>query len=237
MSQIKTSQILLPEGQAHSQLFFILHDEGAPPVNLPFLLGSIRNEFPDSVIHIATIDTAGLQDYGVREAGAAISRDASLAPQMAQDLSALEGEIVASQKTNGILSEATAVIGIGLAGSLVLALTLLEDVLAGRLVTFGSHFVAYPIELSLDMTLHLLHADKDPTVPSSLAREAHERMAQLQADATIDIAMNSGESFSEILIGKMFERLKTCVPLRYWKYATDESGGEASDRDPGAHLH
>ena len=62
-------------------------------------------------------------------------------------------------------------------------------------------------------------------------------MAQLQADATIDIAMNSAESFSEVLIGKMFERLKTCVPLRYWRYAAESESDEEEGRTPPASLH
>ncbi len=240
MTEINSSQILLPEGEAHGQLFYILHDESGQATNMPFLLGAIRTEFPDAVIQMATIDPGeDMAWLTAQESDPDAQTAAQLAPQLGAGIQALERAIRNSQHTHGVLSEATAVVGVGLAGNLVLGLTLLEEPVAGRLITFGAKFPAYPLELSLDTTIHLLHADRDMTVPSSQAREAHDRMAQLQADATIDIAMNSGDSFSEILIGKMFERLKTCVPLRYWRYAGEQEReeGEGRKRDSDATLH
>lgn len=238
MSEIKTSQILLPESDAHGQLFYILHDENEQLSNLPFLLGAIRAEFSEAVIQIATIslgeDTAWLN---AEDADPDAQAAAELAPRLAAEIKSLEHDIQTSQHAHGVLSEATAVIGVGAAGSLVLGLTLLEQPIAGRLITFGAKFPAYPLELSLDTTIHLLHADRDISVASEKAREAHHRMAQLQADATIDIAMNSADSFSEILIGKMFERLKTCVPLRYWRYAGEQESDAQTGKESGPSLH
>jgi phospholipase/carboxylesterase len=238
MTEIKTSQILLPEGDTRGQLFYVLHEENEQLTNMPFLLGTIRAEFPDAVIRIAVValdeDTAWL-DAGDTEPSE--SATVQLAPRLAANIKSLEHDIQTGQNMHGVLSEATAVIGVGPAGSLVLGLTLLEQPIAGRLITFGAKFPAYPLELSLDTTVHLLHADRDTAVSSARAREAHERMAQLQADATIDIAMNSAESFSEVLIGKMFERLKTCVPLRYWRYAAESESDKEEGRTPPTSLH
>ena len=238
MTEIKTSQILLPEGDTHGQLFYILHEESQQLTNMPFLLGSIRAEFPDAVIRIAMIaldaDTAWLN---VADTEPDAQTSAQLAPRLAASVKSLEHDIQEGQRTHGVLSEATAVIGVGAAGSLVLGLTLLELPVAGRLITFGAKFPAYPLQLSLDTTIHLLHADRDTSVPAASAREAHGRMALLQADATIDIAMNSAESFSEALIGKMFERLKTCVPLRYWRYAAEQEEEKEQGRAPPSSLH
>ncbi len=236
MTEINTSQILLPEGEAHGQLFFILHDESFQATNMPFLLGAIRSEFPDAVIQMSTIELGEDSKWLNPEEG---EPDANLASRLGAGIQALEQDIRSSQRTHGVLSEATAVIGVGLAGNLVLGLTLLDEPVASRLITFGARFPAYPLELSLDTTIHLLHADRDLVVPSNRAREAHDHMAQLQADATIDIAMNTGDSFSEILIGKMFERLKTCVPLRYWRYAgeAEKPEGEDKSRESDASLH
>lgn len=238
MTEIKTSQILLPEGGAHGQLFYILHEESEQLTNMPFLLGTIRAEFPDAVIHTAMV-ALGEDMQWTTDGGADpdASATAQLAPRLAADIKSLEHDIQMSQNKQGVLSEATAVIGVGHAGSLVLGLTLLERPVAGRLITFGATFPAYPLELSLDTTVHLLHADRDIRVPSARAREAHERMALLQADATIDIAMNSADSFSEVLIGKMFERLKTCVPLRYWRYAAESESDKEQDGARPSSLH
>lgn len=236
MTEIKTSQILLPEDQVHGQLFYILHDENAQLSNLPFLLGAIRTEFPQSVIRIATISLSESEAWLNVDDG---DPDEQNAAQLAAQLKSLEHDIQTAQHADGVLSEATAVIGVGRAGSLVLGLTLLDVPIAGRLITFGAQFPTYPLELSLDTTIHLLHADRDPAVSSDMAREAHERMALLQADATIDIAMNSAQSFSEALIGKMFERLKTCVPLRYWRHAGEGDGedDQAQGEAPRAPIH
>ncbi len=238
MTEIKTSQILLPEGSAHGQLFYVLHEENEQLTNMPFLLGTIRAEFPDAVIQLATValdeDTQWSGADGPESDAPAATQ---LAPRLAASIKSLEHDIQTAQHTQGVLSEATAVVGVGRAGSLVLGLTLLEQPIAGRLITFGASFPAYPLELSLDTTVHLLHADRDVVVPSAQAREAHERMALLQADATIDIAMNSAESFCEVLIGKMLERLKTCVPLRYWRYAAESDGDKQKEGTPPASLH
>ena len=238
MTEIKTSQILLPEGSAHGQLFYVLHEENEQLTNMPFLLGTIRAEFPDAVIQLAVVALEeDLQWPAAESSEADASVTAQLAPRLGESIKSLEHDIQMSQNRQGVLSEATAVVGVGRAGSLVLGLTLLEQPIAGRIITFGASFPAYPLELSLDTTIHLLHADRDVVVPSAQAREAHERMALLQADATIDIAMNSADSFSEVLIGKMFERLKTCVPLRYWRYAAESDGDKQKEGTPPASLH
>ncbi|AHG64246.1 alpha/beta hydrolase family protein [Advenella mimigardefordensis] len=238
MTEIKTSQILLPEGGAHGQLFYILHEESEQLTNMPFLLGTIRAEFPDAVIQLAVVALEeDLQWPAAESSEADVSATVQLAPRLAESIKSLEHDIQMGQNKQGVLSEATAVVGVGLAGSLVLGLTLLEQPIAGRIITFGAAFPAYPLDLSLDTTIHLLHADRDMAVPSTQAREAHERMALLQADATIDIAMNSADSFSEVLIGKMFERLKTCVPLRYWRYAAESGDDKEQDEVPPASLH
>src|SRR5690606_15417392 len=116
MTEIKTSQILLPEGDAHGQLFYILHEESEQLTNMPFLLSTIRAEFPDAVIRIAMValeaDTAWLN---VGDTGPDEQTSAQLAPRLGASIKSLEHDIQDGQRTHGVLSEATAVIGVGTA--------------------------------------------------------------------------------------------------------------------------
>ena len=115
-------------------------------------------------------------------------------------------------------------IGIGQIGSLVLELTKLAEPLAGRVITFGSRYAELPTEkLSLDQTIHLLHAGQDKLIPFAHAVSAQQTIAALEGDATIDVAHQIEHSFSTLLIEQMMQRLLSCVPLRYWKEAQESA--------------
>ncbi|NOL50327.1 hypothetical protein [Pelistega europaea] len=142
----------------------------------------------------------------------------------------IQGFIKAFQAHLHIDAAATALVGVGQMGALVLELTKLANPLAGRVISFGSRFAELPTEaLSLEQTIHLLHSRQDSLVDFSHTVQAQEKIAQFEGDATIDVAHVATSSFDETLIQQMMQRLLTCVPLRYWKEA--QSGAPTQTLD------
>ena len=133
------------------------------------------------------------------------------------------------QERFGVSSEATALVATSQLASAILELTKLPKPLAGRVITFGARYAELPnAKLSLDQTVHFLHAAKDPVVPVIHLSEADTAFAQFEGDATIDVAHILDDSFHPDLVQKMLERLLTCVPLRIW---LDAQGMQSSTVD------
>src|SRR5690606_17260588 len=94
-----------------------------------------------------------------------------------------------------------------------------EEALAGRVLAFGGRYASLPSHAPRYTTIHLLHGADDAVVPVLHAKAAHGRLAQLRADATIDVASNVGHELHPALVERAIVRLKTCVPLRDWQTA------------------
>lgn len=134
------------------------------------------------------------------------------------------------QERFAVSSEATALVATSQLASAILELTKLPTPVAGRVITFGARYAELPdAKLSLDQTVHFLHAAKDPIVPVTHLSEADTAFAQFEGDATIDVAHLLEDSFHPDLVQKMLERLLTCVPLRIWLDAQGMQAGSADE--------
>ncbi|NLP32578.1 MAG: hypothetical protein GX353_05430 [Oligella ureolytica] len=152
-------------------------------------------------------------------------------PALTEDLSEVEQQawldavqpawmefIQEQQKAWLIESAATALVGVGAVGSLVLELAKQSAPLAGRLIAFGSRFVSLPQEpISLDQTLHLFHAASDAQVDAKHSHIAQMAISNLEGDCTIDLIQGLDDSLDPSLITQMRVRLETCIPLRILK--------------------
>ncbi|ETD68709.1 hydrolase [Pelistega indica] len=225
MSLFTIEQALQPQGGQVSQLFMIFtdaHERHDKQAGYQEVIQAIAKTFPSAAIVLASpgeklthyeslVEHHSLSDEQIK----------SFVQQHQQDL---QGLIKTFQSHLQIDSAATAVIGIGQIGSLVLELTKLAEPLAGRVITFGSRYAELPTEkLSLDQTIHLLHAGQDKLIPFAHAVSAQQTIAALEGDATIDVAHQIEHSFSTLLIEQMMQRLLSCVPLRYWKEAQESA--------------
>lgn len=122
-------------------------------------------------------------------------------------------------------SAATAIVGVGGLGALVLELAKLEKPVAGRLLAFGARFISLPDEpISLDQTLHLFHAAKDPEIDAKHSHIAQMAIENLEGDCTIDLVQGLDNSLDPALITQMRVRLETCIPLRILKEVQATSG-------------
>lgn len=114
-----------------------------------------------------------------------------------------------------IESAATALVGVGSSGSLVLELAKQSSPLAGRLIAFGSRFITLPQEsISLEQTLHLFHAASDTEIDAKHSHIAQVAIDNLDGDCTVDLVQGLDDSLDPSLITQMRVRLESCIPLR-----------------------
>ena len=129
------------------------------------------------------------------------------------------------QKEFLIEPAATALVGVGSLGSLVLELSKQTAPLAGRLITFGSRFISLPEEsISLDQTLHLFHAAGDTQVDAKHSHIAQLAIENIDGDCTIDLVQGLDDSLDPSLITQLRVRLETCIPLRILREVQAASG-------------
>jgi len=238
-------QVHEPGQGAAEQLFVLLHDGGAEPAQqLQGLAAAVRQAFPQSVVAMprgSSAADAALPQWFEQQG---LSMD-NYVQRVAQALPALVGLVQQLQRKYDLDGEHTALAGFGHGATLALEACSAHPELAGRVVAFGGVYASLPMLAPPATTLHLLHGADDPLVPLSFMRETHEHLAQLQGDATLDIASRVGHELHNALIRQAIYRLQTCIPLRNWKAALgDLRGGsegqaalQALARPPDDKLH
>ncbi|NLJ50544.1 MAG: hypothetical protein GX342_00145 [Alcaligenaceae bacterium] len=124
-----------------------------------------------------------------------------------------------------VADAATALVGVGELGALVLELAKQQAPVAGRLIAFGSRFVNLPeVPVSLDQTLHLFHAASDAEVDAKHSHIAQMAIDNLEGDCTIDLVQGIDDSLDPALITQMRVRLETCIPLRILREVQEAAG-------------
>lgn len=227
MSIFTIERALQPSGGQINQLFIVFVDLISEE-KMTQLCQQIAKTFTSAAIVIASPSEALLFAERLRDEDKLSDEEFK---QFVQTHSNdIQGFIKAFQMHLRIDASATALVGVGQMGALVLELTKLETPLAGRIISFGSRFAELPEKaLSLAQTIHLLHARKDDLVDFSHTVVAQETIARFEGDATIDVAHALENSLDEALIQQMVQRLLTCVPLRYWKEAQGETPAQSLD--------
>ena len=124
-----------------------------------------------------------------------------------------------------VADAATALVGVGELGALVLELAKQQAPVAGRLIAVGSRFVKLPeVPVSLDQTLHLFHAASDAEVDAKHSHIAQMAIDNLEGDCTIDLVQGIDDSLDPALITQMRVRLETCIPLRILREVQEAAG-------------
>lgn len=235
MSVFTIERALQPQGGGAQQLFIVFMDttEGK---NMDAFCQTIAKTFSSAAIVVATPSDALTHAEAIQQEQ--VLSDEALQSFVSHHYIDIQGFIKAFQAHLGIEASATALIGVGQMGALVLELSKLDKPLAGRLIGFGTRFAQLPdAALSLEQTIHLLHARHDKLIDVSYTAKAQEVIAQFEGDATIDVAHQAEVSFDQVLIHQMIQRLLTCVPLRYWKEAQNAQILDTAPADKSDAIH
>lgn len=213
MAQFIINKTYLPKAQpAVAQLFMVLTRSARAEdiAAADEVLKVLSARFPSAaLLNISLADEHALQaGQSAAEEHAWLER---IQPQWLDFISA-------QQRQYHVEPAATALVGVGALGALVLELAKLEQPVAGRLISFGARFITLPYKpISLDQTLHLFHAAKDAEVDAKHSHIAQLAIQNLEGDATIDLLQGIEDSLDPALITQMRVRLETCIPLRILK--------------------
>lgn len=210
----------LPAAGRPEQLLLLLHGWAADGRAMAPLAQALRLAFPQAAVlapdapQAVGADAAARQWYGTED----------LTPEVwpqrvAEALPPLRLWVQAQQQRLGVGAAATALGGFSQGAVLALALALQHDGICGRVLAFGGCLTAQPVAAPRHTTVHLMHGADDGVIPADGSRQALAWLAELQGDATMDIAQGIAHELHPALIDCALHRLKTHIPLRTWQAA------------------
>lgn len=210
-----------PSAGRAEQLMLLFHGVGDRAEGLAPLAERLRQAFPQAVVMSPDgFAPADGGPHGARQWFSLQGVTEQNRPERVQAvLPALEAWVRAAQQASGVGPAATALVGFSQGAICALELAQAEDGLAGRVLAFAGRYATLPLHAPRHTTLHLFHGAEDPVIPVRYARVAMQRLAELQGDATIDIAEGVGHALPPALVDCAIHRLRTHIPHRTWAAA------------------
>jgi phospholipase/carboxylesterase len=225
----------LPEQGEPQQLLVLLHGVGSSGAGMAPLAERLRREFPQAVI----LAPDGFEAFDADPSGRARQwfsvqgvTEENRAQRIAAVLPQLAAWLAQAQQNLGLSQQSTALVGFSQGAILSLALVHAHDGAAGRVLAFAGRYAQLPQSAPQFTTLHWFHGDADPVIPVSHARQAMQRLADLGADATIDIAQGVGHEINGTLLNQALHRLRSHIPHRTWAAAMGAAAAIAPQAAP-----
>ena len=215
------------QGQAQ-QLLVLLHGAGARGADLAPLALFWQRQFPQAMIVApdAPEPLDGDRAGGARQWFSQQGIDGVDRPaQVDAALPGLEAWLGAQQQASGVGPAATALIGFSQGAVMALALAQRQDGIAGRVLAFAGRYARLPERALQYTTLHLLHGSVDAVIPVDEARRALAHLAEIGADATLDIVEGAGHEINAALLDCALHRLRSHIPHRTWAAAIGAAPG------------
>lgn len=233
---VKTLQWLPASGRPE-QLLLLFHGVGANAADLGPLAGHLQREFPQA----ALLAFDGLEPFDGDPSGLARQwfslqnvTEANRGERIDALLPALASIVEAAQNATGLGPQATALVGFSQGAIISLALAQRYDGLAGRVLAFAGRYAELPSHAPQATTLHFFHGGADPVIDVQHARDAMQRLAELQGDATIDIVEGAGHEINGALLNCALHRLRSHIPHRSWAAAMGSVPGLSERQARGA---
>jgi len=244
MNTTAPTRTWLPVEGRPEQLMLLLHGVGGNAAGMSPLAERLQREFPQAAIvardGFSPLDgepTGTLRQWfsvrGIDEANR-VERVAAMLPTLANWV----GEM---QRTHDVGPAATALWGFSQGAIVSLELVQAHDGIAGRVLAFAGRYARLPQVAPKLTTLHWLHGSADMVIPATHAQAALQRLAELEGDATLDVAEGIGHEINAHLLQCALQRLRSHIPLRTWAAALgaaadmrQRANDEDDDEDPGA---
>lgn len=218
------------------QLMVLLHGVGAQAAGMAPLAQHLRREFPRAIV----VAPEGFEAFDGDASGSARQwfsvmgvTEANRPDRVAAALPRLVEWLQAAQQATGIGPAATALWGFSQGAIMAMALAQAHDGAVGRVVAFAGRYARLPDHAPQHTTLHLLHGQNDAVIPVEHARQALGRLAELQGDATLDIAQGVGHEINGALLQQALFRLRNHIPQRTWMAALGAAAGLQAAADDG----
>ena len=212
----------LPAQGRPEQLLVLLHGWAQPGRAMAGLASALQAAFAQAAVLVPEAPTPadggrrGRMWYSIE--GLRDSPDTWPA-RVADQLGPMQAWLQAQQQRLGVAPAATCLAGFSQGAVLSLELVTRHDGIAGRVLSFGGCLSTPPLAAPRHTTLHLLHGADDGVIPADGSRQALAALADLQGDATLDIALGVGHELHPALIDCALQRLRSHIPLRTWQAA------------------
>lgn len=218
---VKTLRWLPASGQPE-QLMLLFHGVGANAADLAPLAEHLQREFPQA----ALLAFDGIEPFDGDPSGTARQwfsiqgvTEANRAARIDAVVPLVAALVEAAQSATGLGPQATALVGFSQGAIVSLAAVQAHDGLAGRVLAFAGRYAVLPDSAPQHTTLHFFHGGADAVIPVQHAKDAMQRLANLNGDATIDIAENAGHEINGALLNCALFRLRNHIPHRSWAAA------------------
>lgn len=225
MSTPQRSQALalLPDKGLPDLLFLLLHGAGADASLMRPLAQALRAQYPQAAVVSINgpepFDSvpgggAGYQWYSLQG-----SNDDNHAERVAAALPHFIATVRAWAEQFDMAWERVALAGFSQGAVMALEAVQAEPQLAGRVLAFSGAYASPPAHAPQEVSVHILHGQRDPVLPYQDQVSAARRLVQLGADVTADVLPDPGHELHPELIARAMEQLRTFVPARVWQAA------------------
>jgi phospholipase/carboxylesterase len=214
----------LPAEGEPAQLILLLHGWRSDATALLPLAQALRAQFPQAAIVAPDAPTRFGEHptqrlwYGIDGLTAA-----NWPGRVEACLPALRQWVQAQQQRLGVGEAATAIGGFSQGAVLALALAMAHDGIAGRVLAFSGCLTHKPAAAPRLSTLHLFHGGTDTVIPADGSRQALAWLAELDGDATLDLAEELAHELHPALIERALWRLTHHIPKRTWQAALGDA--------------
>lgn len=229
----------LPQEGDPQQLFLLFHGVGANAADMAPLAEHLRAAFPQSGVMafdgFEPFDGLPQGEPGNPRQWFSIQdqTEDTRRERLAPILPWLKAVVESAQQSVKLGPQATALVGFSQGAIAALELIQRHDGLAGRVMAFSGRYASLPTEAPQHTTLHFFHGAQDPVIEVRHAREAMQRLADVQGDATIDIADQAGHEITGELLQRALHRLRSHIPHRSWRAAMGQVEGLRERDDAG----
>jgi len=238
MSTPQRSQALalLPDKGLPELLFLLLHGAGADAAQMRPLAQALRAQYPQAaVVSIngpeafdqppgSAQSSKGQQWYSLQGAS-----DDDHPERVAAALPGFVATVRAWAEQFDMAWERVALAGLSQGAVMALEAVQAEPQLAGRVLAFSGAYASPPAHAPDQVSLHILHGQRDPVLPYQDQVTAARRLVQLGADVTADVLPDLGHELHTELIARAMEQLRTFVPARVWKAAMEAAKEQKLD--------
>ncbi|MCV2419570.1 esterase [Paucibacter sp. DJ2R-2] len=238
MSTPQRSQALalLPDKGLPELLFLLLHGAGADAAQMRPLAQALRAQYPQAaVVSIngpeafdqpsgSAQSSKGQQWYSLQGAS-----DDDHPERVAAALPGFVATVRAWAEQFDMAWERVALAGFSQGAVMALEAVQAEPQLAGRVLAFSGAYARPPAHAPDQVSLHILHGQRDPVLPYQDQVTAARRLVQLGADVTADVLPDLGHELHAELIDRAMEQLRTFVPARVWKAAMEAAKEQKLD--------
>jgi phospholipase/carboxylesterase len=201
------SVIIQQPRNAAEQLILLFHGVGANAQNMAPVGQRLAREFPQAFV--VSVDGPQASDLGTGRQWFSV-RGVSEENRIARVEAAMPSFQASVRRWQGVANvgvEGTTLVGFSQGAIMALEATQLPEVLAARMIAIAGRFAQPPRSAPRNTTVHLIHGEQDPVIPSAHSINAATRLKGLGAEVTITLIPVLGHGIDGEVLERIIERV------------------------------